>query len=103
MMISIAKPIIKWGPEDFPQLLKEIADPPKKLFYRGSLPDWDAYKILAVVGARRYTSYGKEVCEKLIGGLSGSPVAIVSGLALGIDSIAHRAALDAGLVTLAFP
>lgn len=86
-----------WSP-----LLKEIPDPPEKLYIRGTIPDWEQ-KFLCVVGARRYTSYGKEVCEKLIAGLRGKPITIVSGLALGIDSIAHKAALAAGLNTLAIP
>ena len=60
-------------------------------------------KLLCVVGSRECTPYGKEVCEKLIAGLRGFPITIVSGLALGIDSIAHRAALEAGLKTVAVP
>ncbi|OHA26647.1 MAG: DNA protecting protein DprA [Candidatus Taylorbacteria bacterium RIFCSPHIGHO2_02_FULL_44_36] len=88
--------------ENWSPLLKEIPDPPEKLYIRGALPDW-SQKFLCVVGARRYTSYGKEACEKLIAGLRGYPIIIVSGLALGIDSIAHRAALAAGLKTLAVP
>jgi DNA processing protein len=56
-----------------------------------------------VVGSRKYSRYGKEACEKLISGLRGYPVVIVSGLALGMDGIAHRAALDAGLKTIAVP
>jgi DNA processing protein len=56
-----------------------------------------------VVGSRKYTNYGKEVVEKLIAGLKGYNICIVSGLALGIDSIAHRSALAAQLYTVAFP
>lgn len=89
-------------PSKFPTLLQEIDDPPKQLFVRGQLPA-DDMKFLCVVGSRKYTSYGKDVCEKLVAGLRGSPVVIVSGLALGIDSIAHRAALAAGLKTVAIP
>ena len=59
--------------------------------------------LLTVVGSRKYTSYGREVCEKLIEGLRGYPIVIVSGLALGLDSIAHRAAIKSGLQTIAFP
>ena len=58
---------------------------------------------MTVVASRKFTSYGKEVCEMLIKGLAGQPVVIVSGLALGIDSIAHRAAIDTGLKTVAIP
>jgi len=89
-------------PPDFPELLKEITDPPTRLRYEGRLPIADN-KLLAVVGSRKYSNYGKEVCESIILGLSNSPVTIVSGLALGIDSIAHRAAIRANLQTIAIP
>lgn len=89
-------------PEEYPELLSEIPQPPKQLRYEGTLPLF-GNKLLAVVGARKYSAYGKEVCESLIAGLAGSPVTIVSGLALGIDSIAHRAAIRHGLQTLALP
>src|SRR3989344_7969123 len=89
-------------PEKFPRRLREINDPPKKLYVKGRLPPED-YKWLCVVGSRKYTPYGKSACENLISGLSGLPVVIVSGLALGIDSIAHRAALSAGLKTVGVP
>lgn len=94
----------------FPPLLREITDPPKELYVRGNigkLVDFShpksGAKILCVVGARKYSTYGKDVVEKLIAGLKGYNICIVSGLALGIDSIAHKAALDAGLYTVAFP
>jgi DNA processing protein len=86
-----------------PTPLTEIPQPPKQLYVRGTLPDLDTYRYLAVVGAREFTSYGKQVCEALIRGLRGYPVCIVSGLALGIDGIAHKAALEAGLPTVAVP
>ncbi|MDO8569821.1 MAG: DNA-processing protein DprA [bacterium] len=89
-------------PPNFPELLKEIPDMPLRLHYEGQLPQ-EGNKLLAVVGSRKYTSYGREICESLISGLSGSPITIVSGLALGIDSIAHRAAMRAGLQTIAIP
>jgi DNA processing protein len=88
--------------EQFPALLKEINDPPKKLYIKGELPP-EEMKYLCVVGSRKYSPYGKEVCETLIEGLRGYNVAIVSGLALGIDRIAHEAALEAGLTTIAIP
>ncbi|MEK7558260.1 MAG: DNA-processing protein DprA [Patescibacteria group bacterium] len=88
-------------PAVFPALL-EIPEPPDKLYYRGTLPDNETI-LLAVVGSRKYSSYGKDACEHIIGGLRGYDITIVSGLALGIDSIAHRAALDAGLTTIAVP
>ena len=94
--------IYKLKIEDFPKALLEIPQPPKTLYIRGKLPDPNL-TYLAVVGSRKYTSYGKEICEKLIRGLKNYPIVIVSGLALGIDSIAHRAALDNGLITVSFP
>lgn len=90
-------------PKDFPELLKEINDPPSRLYLRGKLPDMEKFKLLCVVGPRKYSSYGKEVCQKLISGLSGHPIVVVSGLALGTDAIAHEAALDAELITIAVP
>jgi len=88
---------------DFPPLLREIPDPPKKgLWLRGTLPSTDK-KWLAVVGARACTPYGKQALEYLLGGLAGYPVVIVSGLAYGIDAEAHKAALRHGLPTVAVP
>ncbi|MDO8424295.1 MAG: DNA-processing protein DprA [bacterium] len=88
--------------DEYPELLKEIPEPPKQLRFEGALPP-QGNKLLAIVGSRKYSSYGREACEALVAGLAGSPVTIVSGLALGIDSIAHRAALRAGLQTIAIP
>ena len=60
----------KLAPESFPPLLSEITDPPAKLYIRGTLPPED-HVLLAVVGSRRYSNYGKEACEHLIAGLAG--------------------------------
>jgi DNA processing protein len=84
-----------------PKSLLEIPHPPKKLYIRGSFPVCDKY--LCIVGGRSYSEYGKRACESLIKGLSGQSICIVSGLALGIDTIAHEAALVSGLPTIAFP
>ena len=89
-------------PDEFPPLLREIPDAPATLWLRGSLPP-PGVKLLTVVGSRKYTPYGKAAVEKLIRGLAGYPVAVVSGLALGIDSLAHEAALAAELQTIAVP
>ncbi len=88
--------------KNIPKKLREISDAPKKLYLQGKLPSPDT-KILCVVGSRNYTSYGKDACEKLIAGLAGYDICIVSGLALGIDAISHKAALLAGLKTVAIP
>jgi DNA processing protein len=95
-------PIRELKRKDFPPQLLEIPQIPIKLFIRGDLPGPNT-KLLCVVGSRRYTNYGKEVCEKLIAGLRGYDVAIISGLAIGIDGIAHQAAINTGLKTIAFP
>ena len=82
--------------------LLETPEPPQKLHWRGELPGPETV-LLSVVGSRKYSEYGRAACEHIIKGLAGMDVTIVSGLALGIDSIAHRAALDAGLKTIAVP
>ncbi len=95
-------PVHTLAPQQFPTLLHEIPQPPQTLNYRGLLPD-PTLKLLAVVGSRQYSTYGKQVVDHLIDGLSGYNVGIVSGLALGIDSLAHEAALRNHLYTLAIP
>ena len=95
-------PIKKIDKDDFPESLLEIPQVPKQLFIRGDFPLKDLI-LLSVVGSRKYTPYGKDACKKLIEGLRGYPVCIVSGLALGIDSIAHETALSVGLKTIAIP
>ena len=87
--------------KDFPPLLLEINDPPQSIRIVGELPQTEKY--LCVVGSRKYSEYGKNVCEKLIEGLQGYSITIVSGLALGMDAIAHRSALKAGLPTIGVP
>ncbi|MFM7088313.1 MAG: DNA-processing protein DprA, partial [Candidatus Paceibacterota bacterium] len=94
--------IKKFPKEYWPEGLKEIPQTPKELFILGDFPEEDLI-FLAVVGSRKFTSYGKDVCEKLIMGLAGQPVAIVSGFALGIDTIAHETAMKAKLRTIVFP
>lgn len=89
-------------PAEYPLGLQEIPKPPEKLWALGSFPE-SGTKLLAVVGSRALTSYGREACQKLIEGLAGYPISIVSGLALGADACAHRAALHAGLHTIAIP
>ena len=88
------------SPTDWPRQLNEIPQPPTQLYLRGQLPPPEL-TLLAVVGSRTYSSYGKRVVRHLIEGLRGQPVGIISGLALGIDALAHEAALQAGLYTLA--
>lgn len=87
---------------EYPAALHEIPQPPKTLWARGSFPE-PGTKYLAVVGSRALSSYGRDACRKLIEGLRGYPVSIISGLALGADAEAHKAALSAGLHTVAVP
>lgn len=94
--------IKKLSKDKFPKALLEIPQPPKDLWAIGELPD-ENLVYLSVVGSRKFTSYGKEACEKIIAGLKGYPIVIVSGLAMGIDAIAHKKALSVGLKVLVFP
>ena len=87
-------------PAEFPALLREMSQKPKLLYIRGTLPS-EELKYLCVVGSRACTPYGRRMTQKLIAELAQYPIAIVSGMALGIDSEAHKAALDVGLPTVA--
>lgn len=85
-----------------PPDLLQVPQPPKKLYMAGKLPP-EGTVYLAVVGSRKATTYGKDTVRKLILGLRGYPIAIVSGLAVGIDALSHEAALEANLYAVAFP
>lgn len=84
-----------------PPSLKEIPDPPQKLYIRGKFPKTEKY--LCIVGGRKHTDYGKAACEYIINGLRNYSISIVSGLALGIDTLAHICALENNLPTIAWP
>src|SRR5439155_19668987 len=84
----------------YPPLLRQITDAPPLLYVRGQLRPGDELSI-AVVGTRRASIYGKHVCERLVTEIAGRGVTVVSGLARGIDAVAHRAALAAGGRTIA--
>lgn len=90
------------NPAEFPALLQEIPDRPKKLYVRGELPSEDK-KWLAIVGSRAISPYGRAAITHLIEGLRGYPIVVVSGLAYGVDAEAHRAALKVGLTCVAVP
>ena len=92
---------VNWHSGRYPLRLKQIADPPPVLYYAGTLePDADD-RSLAVVGTRSPTEYGKRAAAVLTRDLAANGLTIVSGLALGIDGIAHRSALEAGGRTIA--
>lgn len=91
---------LTWEDDAYPSLLKQIYAPPPVLYVRGSLSPDDEWAV-GVVGTRRATTYGKQVARMLGGDLARSGVTVVSGLARGIDGIAHQAALDAGGRTIA--
>ncbi len=84
----------------YPSLLREIADAPPVIYVRGSLAPADDWGV-AVVGTRRATAYGRQAASELARDLAVNGVTVISGLARGIDTIAHRAALDAGGRTIA--
>ena len=88
--------------KEFPKALLEIPQPPENLWIIGKLPPENLI-CLCVVGSRKFTSYGKEACEKIITGLKGYPIVVVSGFAMGIDTIAHKKAMQVGLQTIVFP
>lgn len=84
---------------EYPPLLKELYDPPFCLFVRGTMTGLSFP--LAVVGPRQFSLYGKQVTEEMVTALAPKGITIVSGLALGVDGIAHQAALDVGGKTIA--
>ncbi len=92
--------VLTWDSPDYPDLLRQIADAPPVLFVRGDITPADEWAV-ALVGTRKATVYGREVARVLASDLAQNRVTVVSGLARGIDSVAHKAALDAGGRTLA--
>ncbi|MFL5789777.1 MAG: DNA-processing protein DprA [Flavisolibacter sp.] len=85
--------------KDYPQRLLNCYDSPSLLFYKGSA-DLNASKIIAIVGTRSYSEYGKQFTESLVKDLAEQNILIVSGLAYGIDAIAHRASIKNGIPTV---
>lgn len=83
----------------YPERLKGCADAPVLLYYKGNT-DLNSQKIVAVIGTRRNTEYGQRVTEELVSGLAGRDIVLVSGLAYGIDIIAHQRALQCGIPTI---
>ena len=89
-----------WHDDDYPAQLKEIYDLPPLIYVKGNLTP-DDERSVAVVGTRNPSHYGRQVAEQLVYDIASAGVTIVSGLARGVDGIAHRIALDAGQRTIA--
>jgi DNA processing protein len=87
--------ILTWKDEIYPQRLKEIEQPPPVLYVRGDYLLDDLFAV-AIVGTRRVTSYGRQITEELASYLAANGITVVSGLARGVDAIAHQTALKAG-------
>jgi DNA processing protein len=96
---SLGVQVLTWDDEGYPRHLKEIDQPPPILYIRGTYVPEDEWAV-AIVGTRRVTSYGRQVAEEVATMLAHNGVTIVSGLARGVDSIAHQAAVKAGGRTL---
>jgi DNA processing protein len=92
--------LLTWADDAYPARLRAIDTAPPVLYVRGELTPADEVAV-AIVGTRRVTPYGREVAHQLASGLAAAGVTVVSGLALGVDTVAHRAALEAGGRTLA--
>jgi len=92
--------VLTWMDETYPQRLKEIEQPPPVLYVRGTLLPEDTWSV-AIVGTRRVTPYGRQVTEEIASFLAANGITVVSGLARGVDALAHNAALKAGGRTLA--
>ncbi|MCH8298239.1 MAG: DNA-protecting protein DprA [Chloroflexi bacterium] len=92
--------VVTWNEPGYPSRLKEIADPPAVLYYKGTLLPVDDRSV-AIVGTRSPTTYGREAAAALSRGLAETGLTVVSGLALGIDGVAHRSALENGGRTIA--
>ncbi len=97
---ALGAQVLTWADPDYPERLLEIDSPPPVLYLRGRLVPQDRWAV-AVVGTRRPTPYGVSVARELAAALAASGVTVVSGMARGIDGVAHRAALEAGGRTLA--
>ena len=91
--------VYSFSDEKYPKRFLNCYDPPVLLYFKGNA-DLNASKIIGIVGTRKNSDYGKQLCEKVIEELSQEDVIIVSGLAFGIDTIAHKSALKNGLKTI---
>lgn len=86
--------------ENYPKMLRQISNPPAVLYYKGKLFECNLDKTLAVVGSRRASTHGKQDLKKILSELAGTDICIVSGLASGIDTVAHTCAIENNLKTI---
>lgn len=91
---------INFDDAEYPELLKQIYNPPMTLFYKGDLKRCNFNRTLAVVGSRKASDAAKTVLTKILSDFSSTDICIVSGLALGIDSCAHKSAIDNNISTI---
>lgn len=91
--------ILRYGTKEYPQLLSHIHNPPVLLFCRGELRE-DDFPSISVVGSRKISRYGQRAAELIVGNLADAGITIVSGLAFGADTVAHRIALEHGSRTI---
>ena len=92
--------VLTWDDHGYPRRLKEVDQPPPVLYLRGAILEEDQWAV-AMVGTRRVTKYGRQTTQELAGALARNGITVVSGLARGVDGIAHQACLDNGGRTLA--
>lgn len=90
-----------WPKENWPDGLTQIPSPPKQLFIRGEINS--TQKFLTIVGPRKYTEYGENICRKIIEYIACPEICLVSGLAYGIDSLVHEMAIENKMRTIALP
>lgn len=86
--------------ESYPKMLRQISNPPAVLYYKGKLFECNLDKTVAVVGSRRASTAGKDDLRKILSGLCGTDICIVSGLASGIDTVAHTSAIENNIKTI---
>lgn len=86
--------------ESYPKMLHQISNPPAVLYYKGKLFECNLDKTVAVVGSRRASTAGKDDLRKILSGLCGTDICIVSGLASGIDTVAHTSAIENNIKTI---
>jgi len=92
--------VLTWEDDDYPVRLREVHQSPPVLYVRGEIKPVDDWSV-AIVGTRRVTAYGSQVTAKIAASLAQAGVTVVSGLARGVDGVAHKAVLDAGGRTIA--